>query len=173
LDRDFLARLEELDEPGSNYEAEWSGEWRVVSTAPDHHLVLRSWEGPDKAAGAVAVFSERSTALLCAAVLPLDARPSLFALGRPADPPWELAILVRDTYGEGPAHDLEPIGQARRFSESQLYALHLAGCFARSPRALALLLEAAGPTAVRLVGELLHRHLMTIKSQSLKEHHRA
>ncbi|MGH7320433.1 MAG: hypothetical protein ACRELA_12515 [Candidatus Rokuibacteriota bacterium] len=161
FDPEFLARLEQLDEPGSSSEAEWSGEWRVFSAAPDHHLVVRGWEHPLEGDDPVAVFADRATALLCAAILPLDARPSLFALSRPADPPWELAILVRDTYGEASAREIEPIGQARCFSQSQLYALHLAGCFARSPRALALLLEAAGPTAVRLVGEILHRHLVT------------
>lgn len=43
--------------------------------------------------------------------------------------------------------------------DNQALALHLAGSFARSPHALALVLEAAGPTAIRLVGELLHRRM--------------
>lgn len=74
----FLRWLDEADDPPTNTEAEWAGEWKVVSFAEDRHLVLRGWEDPtqDEALGS---FLDRSVALLCAAVLPIEARPTLFA----------------------------------------------------------------------------------------------
>jgi len=63
---DFLDLLETGEEPPSLSEAEWSGEWKVVSLDPDRHLVLRSWEEPAKDRPA-AVFTERPIALQCAA----------------------------------------------------------------------------------------------------------
>jgi hypothetical protein len=99
-------------------------------------------------------------ALLCAAVLPLEARPSLFLVTRPTAERDEYAVLVRDTYGGASGAGDEPVGQVKELSDHQLFALHLAGCLARSPHSLALLLEAAGPTALRLAGEILHRRLM-------------
>lgn len=80
-------------------------------------------------------------------------------LRRPAAQPGEYAILARDGYGPEPERAAEPVGEVRSFSESQLFALHLAAGLTRSPYALALVLEAAGPTAIRLVGEILHRRL--------------
>ena len=67
---------------------------------------------------------------------------------------------MRDTYDTEARAEGRPIGEVHQpFSENQVLALHLAGCFARSPLALALLLEAAGPTAIRLAGEILYRRL--------------
>ncbi len=153
----FLDWLEMADEPASAAEAEWAGEWKVYSFAEDRHLVLRGWQEASHDA-ALGVFVERSLALLCAAVLPLEARPTLFVVSPPDAEPGELGILVRDTYGHGSA-PAGPVGQVRELSDHQLFALHLAGCLARSPSSLALLLEAAGPTALRLVGEILSRRL--------------
>ncbi|MGH9361074.1 MAG: hypothetical protein ACRD2T_04100 [Thermoanaerobaculia bacterium] len=153
---DFLDRLEKSDEPGSVGEAEWSGDWKVVSLAPDRHLVLRGWQEPANDQPA-AILTERSAALLCAAVLPLEARPRLFIV-RPVRAEGRYDVLVQDSYD--PARPCQPIGEVRDFSEAQALALHLAGCFARSPHALALLLEAAGPTAIQMAGEILHRRLV-------------
>ena len=154
----FLEWLEEHDEPPSAPEAEYAGDWKVFSLAPDRHLVLRGWEDPT-ADPPTAIFADRSVALLCAAVLPLDARPTLFVLRRPEPPPGDYAILARDSYRSESESGAEPVGQVRSFSESQLFALHLAGGLTRSPHSLALVLEAAGPTAMSLVGEILHRRL--------------
>jgi hypothetical protein len=154
---DFLDLLETGEEPPSLSEAEWSGEWKVVSLDRDRHLVLRSWEEPGKDRPA-AVFTERPIALQCAAVLPLEARPRLVLIQTVA-PPANHLVLVRDTYDTEARAEGRPIGEAQAFSENQVLALHLAGCFARSPLALALLLEAAGPTAIRLAGEILYRRL--------------
>jgi hypothetical protein len=156
---DFLEWLEQADEPESNTEAEWAGEWKVVSFAEDRHLVLRGWEDPTQD-HPLGIFQDRSVALLCAAVLPLEARPTLFIVSRPDPPRGGRAVLVRDTYQPGGGIDAEPVGEVRELSEHQLFALHLAACLARSPCSLALLLEAAGPTAIRLVGEILHRRLV-------------
>jgi hypothetical protein len=154
---DFLDLLETAAEPPSMSEAEWGGEWKVVSLAPDQHLVLRSWEEPGKDRPA-AIFTERPIALQCAAVLPLEARPRL-ALIQAVEPPANRLVLLRDTYDTEVPAEGRPVGEVGEFSENQALALHLAGCFARSPLALALLLEAAGPTAIRLVGEILYRRL--------------
>ena len=154
---DFLDLLEASEEPPSLSEAEWSGEWKVVSLDRDRHLVLRSWEDPARDRPA-AIFIERPIALQCAAVLPLEARPRLFLI-QTVEPPANHLILVRDTYLTEAPRDARPIGEVQTFSENQVLALHLAGCFARSPLALALLLEAAGPTAIRLAGEILYRRL--------------
>ncbi|HEX5759949.1 MAG TPA: hypothetical protein VF121_12225 [Thermoanaerobaculia bacterium] len=153
---DFLDRLQQTDDPASAHEAQWTGDWKVVSLADDQHLVLRSWEEAGTARPA-AIFRERQVALLCAAVLPVDARPTLF-LVRPVSAEAGYAVLVRDTYG-AEASESDPVGEVFDLGDNQALALHLAGSFARSPYALALVLEAAGPTAIRLVGELLHRQM--------------
>lgn len=155
--RDFLELLAERDEPASLYEVEWAGEWKVVSPEPARHLVLRSWEDPARDQP-TAILEERPTALLCAAVLPLEARPRLYLL-QPVEPRGRYGVLVRDTYNAEAESESRPIGEVRQFSENQVLALHLAGCFARAPHALALLLEAAGPTAIRLAGDILARRL--------------
>ena len=154
----FLDWLEREDDPPSRPEAEWSGDWKVFSMAPDRHLVLRGWEDPGEDAP-TAIFCERSVALLCAAVLPLEARPTLFVLRRPEAAPGDYAILTRDSYGPEAESAAEPVGEVRSFSDAQLFALHLAAGLTRSPYALALVLEAAGPAAIRLAGEILHRRL--------------
>jgi len=154
---DFLDLLETGEEPPSLSEAEWGGEWKVVSLDPHCHLVLRSWEEPGKDRPA-AIFTERSFALQCAAVLPLEARPRLFLI-QTVEPPANHLVLVRDTYDTEARVEGRPIGEVQPLTEDQVLALHLAGCFARSPLALALLLEAAGPTAIRLAGEILYRRL--------------
>ncbi|HVF61803.1 MAG TPA: hypothetical protein VNJ70_18500 [Thermoanaerobaculia bacterium] len=153
---DFLDLLETGEDPPSMSEAEWGGEWKVVSLDRDRHLVLRSWEEPARDRPA-AIFTERPIALQCAAVLPLEARPRLVLIQTVA--PANHLVLVRDTYDTETRAEGRPIGEVQAFSENQVLALHLAGCFARSPLALALLLEAAGPTAIRLVGEILYRRL--------------
>lgn len=154
----FLDGLRAAEDPPSAAEAEWAGDWKVVSLAEDRHLVLRDWQEPGRDA-ALGVFVERPAALLCAAVLPLEARPALFVVTRPVGDTGEYGILVRDTYAPSPAASEGPIGEVKELSEHQLFALHLAACLARSPHSLALLLEAAGPTAMRLVGEILARRL--------------
>ena len=154
---DFLDLLETAAEPPSLSEAEWGGEWKVVSLDSDQHLVLRSWEEPGRDRPA-AIFTERPIALQCAAVLPLEARPRLVLI-QTVEPAASHLVLVRDTYDTEARAEGRPLGELQEFNENQVLALHLAGCFARSPLALALLLEAAGPTAIRLVGEILYRRL--------------
>ncbi len=148
--------------PTTSAEALLSGslaveEVRTSDSAPPAWAVVRRSEPVAEGGRAVALYRYRSEALLAAAVLPAVARESPYHL---ADKPKRLgyALHVHRRHvghlarlGEGPA------AAARRSTLTS--HLHLARYLVANPEALALLLEAAGPEALPVLGRALARRV--------------
>ena len=150
FDQSFLNELDRFDEPVGSAEAETAGPWRVERL---NRPGLESWGVFHAALGAargghpVARFDRRELALLAAAVLPSTGRDSLLRLD-PDDTPAGFALY-------GPNGEVE--GHLRHFDQPLEEALHVAAYLTRSPASLALLLEAAGSSALRDAGRLLRQ----------------
>jgi hypothetical protein len=144
----FLERVGELDEPPTGPEAEVAGPTFIEEIPGAGHGVYRSGEGHARGFRPIAVFRERSHALLAAAALPGTGRDAAFRLG--TEP--ELAgYPVRDITGKTAGH-------LHLFDERLNDALHVLDSVLRSPEALANVLEAAGSLALERAGVILdHR----------------
>jgi hypothetical protein len=144
----FLERIGELDEPSSGPEADVAGDWHVEEIPGAGFGVYRIGEGRARSFRPVAVFHERSHALLAAAALPCTGRDAAFRLGTEV----ELAgYPVRDIAGKLAGH-------LHLFDENLTAALHVLESLLRSPASLANLLEAAGSLALERAGVILdHR----------------
>ncbi len=150
FDESFLTDLDRADEPVGAAEAETAGPWRIEELS---HRGVQRWGVFQSAAGSrrggypVALFGRRELALLAAAVLPATGRDSILRL-EPDESSEGFAL-------RGPNGDVE--GHLRHFDQPLEEALHVAAYLTRSPASLALLLEAAGSTALRDAGSLLRR----------------
>ncbi len=153
---EFLEQLRDSPEPLTAAEADLAGPWRVeaVPGQPGGFAVLREWESLEKGDLPEAVFVDKETALLCAALLPLIDRESLFHLGEEADSgsPGGAGYPVSAVYGEqGP----RVCGWLRHFQLQIVAALHLLEGLVRLPRSLAEVNRAAGGGALEQVGRYL------------------
>jgi hypothetical protein len=145
---DFLERIGVLDEPSTGPDADVAGDWHVEEIPGAGFGVYRVGEGRARSFRPVAVFRERSHALLAAAALPGTGRDAAFRLGSEA----ELAgYPVLDIGGKLAGH-------LHLFDENLTAALHVLESLLRSPASLANLLEAAGSLALERAGVILdHR----------------
>ena len=141
---EFLARLDQQDEPLTAAQADVAGPWIVVPIPSPGWAVLR--RGESLAAGDVprAVFVHRERALLAAAVLPGTGFDRLFRLQHERSP--EGYAIVSGS---------EIIGHLEQYNPEMLAAMHTAEVFARVPESLAQLLEASGTVALASAGRLL------------------
>ena len=142
----FLHRIGQRDEPPSAGEADVAGPWRILEMPGKRFGVFRLGESPERGHRPTAVFGERWLALLAAAVLPGTGRDAAFRLHKDAGPG---GFAVETGNGGG------PVGTLALFDERLIEALHVAERLARSPEALANVLEAAGPLALERAGTLL------------------
>ncbi|HEY8020304.1 MAG TPA: hypothetical protein VIH93_04355 [Thermoanaerobaculia bacterium] len=153
---DYLAHLRERDEVLTAAEAEYAGPWRCApargATLPGGVAVLREWEDPERDAPEGILWHEE-TARLLAIALPITEREPLFHLDDRETPE---GFAVTAVFGE---QGSQGAGWLRRYEPRLAEALHLLEGVVRSPRALADLLEAAGPIAVEQVGKILARRL--------------
>jgi hypothetical protein len=153
---DYLAQLRERDEVLTAAEAEYAGPWRcapALGTAqPGGVAVLREWESAERDLPEAVLWPEE-TARLLAIALPIAEREPLFHLGDGETPD---GFPLTAVFGEQGA---QGAGWLRRYEPRLAEALHLLEGVVRSPRALADLLEAAGPVAVEQVGKILARRL--------------
>ena len=142
----FLRRIAERDEPPMAGEADVAGPWHVEEVPAEGWFGLyRLGESRARGYEPVAVFRDRSLALLAAAVLPGTGRDAAFR-------------LHHDSGAEGfavAAGNGEVVGHTALFDENLIAALHVAESLTRSPEALANLLEAAGPLALERAGAIL------------------
>src|SRR3954447_6154480 len=138
---EFLARLDQQDEPLTAAQADVAGPWIVVPIPSPGWAVLR--RGESLAAGDIprAVFRERERALLAAAVLPGTGFDRLFRLQQERSP--EGYALVAGG---------EVVGRLQQYNPELLAAMHTAEVFARVPETLARLLEASGAVALASAG---------------------
>ena len=149
----YLARLREQEEVSTAAEAEMAGPWKEVPLRgkPGATAVLREWEDLEAGDRPVAVWWHAETAKLWSILLSVIEREPLFHL-RDEETPDGYPVVAM--YGEqGP----QVAGWLDRYEPRWVEALHLLEAIVRSPRALAALLEAAGPGAEEQVGRIRAR----------------
>jgi hypothetical protein len=139
----YLAAVQELDDPATAHEADTSGPLALVEEEGQTAL-YRGWESSAQGDTPLAVFRRRETALLFQAIWPAVGRNTLYRL---ADLPA--------TGGYGLEEDGQRVGSLRDFDPGAVLGGHFAAYLARTPLSLALLVEAAGPTAQKHVGRIL------------------
>ena len=152
----FLAAIREREEVLTAAEAEFSGPWRCepVKGRPGAVAVLREWESAEGRDLPEAVMWHSETALLLATILPAMGREPLFHLSEESGAE---GFAVRAVYGE---QGSEVVGWLRRYEPEVVAALHLAEYLARTPAAMAAVLEASGWGAIEQVGTILARRMM-------------
>ena len=138
-----LAAVQELDDPPTAHEADTSGPLELVEEEGQTAL-YRAWESGAQGDAPLAVFRRRETALLFQAIWPAVGRNTLYRL---ADLPA--------AGGYGLEEDGQRVGSLRDFDPGAVLGGHFAAYLARTPLSLALLVEAAGPTAQKHVGRIL------------------
>ena len=145
---EFLDHFAEHDEPATSLEASTSGPWRVVALDRGRWGVVQDGDAVPHA-----VLKDRELALLAAAMLPATGRDVRLILADEADAQaFPVSALGRDAKPE-------TVGWLATFDPETLACLHSGLHLALSPSSLALLLEAAGPTALRRAGAILAERL--------------
>ncbi|HEX9736275.1 MAG TPA: hypothetical protein VGG06_30295 [Thermoanaerobaculia bacterium] len=145
FDPDYLRRLDQHDDPVTAGEAVTGGFWRVVPHGDERYGLYRLWERPEDGDEPFATLTDRNTALLAAAFLPLVDRTRSFSV----DPDDDAGPVL---YRDGRA-----VGRMRHGNPEMTEALNLADGLARSPASIASFLEAAGAAALELAGKILVR----------------
>ena len=141
---EFLDHFAEQDEPVTGLEASTSGPWRVVSLSRGRWGVIQEGEVAPHA-----VFKDRELALLAAAILPATGRDVRLVLSNEGDAQgFPVSAL-----GSGTRPEI--VGWLATFDPEMMVCLHCGLYLALSPASLALLLEAAGSTALRRAGVIL------------------
>ncbi len=136
---DYLALLNERDEPLTAAEADYAGPWSVEARLQGGHAVLRPAEDVPYAA-----FDSVEIAQLAAAVLPGTGRDKRYRLGKDENPGRGFPV-----YRSG-----ELVGHLRLFDEELVAALNVLDALLSSPYDFAWLLEAAGGLALQHVGRI-------------------
>lgn len=149
----FLRRFRQEDEPASAAEADVAGPWRVepasTSDGREAFALWRLGERPQWGDSPAALFLDRSTALLAAAIRPFVGREAFYVLGKER---WNGGFpLLRQG---------EAVGWIDLFDEDWAFGVNVLERFIRSPEAIAQLLEAAGPLALERAGRLLRRRVV-------------
>ena len=146
---EYLAAMRERDEPSTAHEAETSGPFTLVEQ--NGMLALfHAWESPERGDLPLAVFHHRETALLFQAIWPAAGRSRLFRLRQ-----------APDIHGYGLEQEGQLVGSLLNFNPDIVSGGHFVSHLARTPLNLAMLVEAAGPTAQRHLGRLLADRLRT------------
>jgi len=143
-----LRRLSDYDEPPTAAEAELSGPWRVERLG---HAFGVFQCGDDAGDPPLGRFAARHLALLAAAALPGLGRASAFRVHPEAG-----------EFGYPVLREGVEVGAVRIFLADLAPALDALETLLRSPAALAVLLEAAGPTALERAGRVLGQRLVAM-----------
>lgn len=148
LSLEFLTLLDHLDDeaPGLN-EATWGGEWEPRFLGAGQWGVFRAWEEAGRHEPAV-TFASFERALLAAAVLPGIGRSDFFHLKPEALSGGGFPLIAM----EGGARE---VGVFSTFHPELLFALLTVEMLARSPRSMAMVLQASGSDAIKLSGAVL------------------
>jgi hypothetical protein len=146
---EFLDRLADHDEAATSRKASTAGPWRAVALGPDRWGVL---QGGD--AEPYGVFRARELALLAAAMIPAAGRePRLVVFGEAAAEGFPVGAL------HAAEERVEIQGWLSVFDEDAADCINNGLHLVASPASLALVLEAAGPTALRRAGAILAERL--------------
>lgn len=141
----FLEALRNRDEPSYAEEAELEGPW--IIREKEQFEIYRSWERAELGHEPEARVQVAEVALILTAALPALGRERLF---KTRDGEAGRQVLLME--------DME-VGDLRVFNSDLLTGAHFLACVARSPRALAALVQAAGPLTMEMVGQILHLKL--------------
>ena len=136
---DYLALLNERDEPLTAAEADYAGPWTVEARRQGGHGVKRTAEEVP-----YAVFDSVEIAQVAAAALPGTGREKRYRLGKEEEPGRGFPV-----YRAG-----EVVGHVRLFDEELVSALNVLDAILSSPYDFAWLLEAAGGLALQHVGRI-------------------
>ncbi|HEX9732948.1 MAG TPA: hypothetical protein VGG06_13300 [Thermoanaerobaculia bacterium] len=149
FDPDYLRQLDQHDDPVTAGEAVTGGFWRVVPLGDERYGLFRMWERPEDGDEPFGTLTDRDTALLAAAFLPLVDRARSFSVDSEDAAPGGVVL-----YRDGRA-----VGRIRHGNPELTEALNLADGLARSPASIASFLEAAGAAALELAGKILVRRI--------------
>jgi hypothetical protein len=136
---DYLALLNERDEPLTAAEADYAGPWSVEARPQGGHAVLRPAEEVP-----YGIFEAVEIAQIAAAVLPGSGREKRYRLGKDEDSGRGFPV-----YRSG-----EVVGHVRLFDEELVAGLNVLDALLSSPYDFAWLLEAAGGLALQQVGRI-------------------
>ena len=136
---DYLALLNERDEPLTAAEADYAGPWTVEARTEGGHGVKRAAEEVP-----YAVFDAVEVAQVAAAVLPGTGRERRYSLGRDEEPGRGYPVFRSG----------EVVGHVRLFDEELVSALNVLDALLSSPYDLAWILDAAGGLALQHVGRI-------------------
>lgn len=136
---DYLALLNERDEPITATEADYAGPWSIEDLPQGGHTVRRA--GGDRP---YAAFSRLELAQVAASVLPGTGRERRYKLGRDEEPGRGYPITRSG----------ETVGYVALFDEDLVAALNVVDALLSSPHDFAWLLEAAGGLALQHVGRI-------------------
>lgn len=142
--QEYLALLEERDEPMTAAEADYAGPWHVQDYARGGHAVLRSGEAVGPGIDPYALFGPLEVAQLAAAVLPGTGREKRYRIGTDEDAGQGYPVFRAG----------ELVGHVRLFDEELITALNVLDALLASPYDFAWLLEAAGGLALHHVGRI-------------------
>jgi hypothetical protein len=143
---EFIARLEERDEPLTAAQADAAGPWILEELPSPGWAVFRRGESLAAGDRPVAVFRQRERTLLAAAVLPGTGFERLFRLA-PERGPEGYAVLSNG----------EVVGHLEHYDPDLLAALHTAEALLRLPENLARFLLASGAVTLKRTDRLLAR----------------
>jgi hypothetical protein len=141
----YLQILRDQDDVEGALEATSAGPFKLVEVEGGLGL-FRLWESPEAGFRPLAVFADRATALRFMVVWSVIGRERTYRASQERGPlgvPVESAGTV--------------VGYLNAFNDELLFAAHVVDCILKSPAALAALLEAAGPLAQEIAGQILAR----------------
>lgn len=141
---EYLALLNERDEPITAPEADYAGPWNVADRVQGGHAVLRVGEDLGRGDEPYAVFDRLEIAQIAAAALPASGRERRYRLGKEEEPGMGYPVFRAG----------ELVGHIRLFDEDLVTALNLLDALLASPYDFAWLLEAAGGLALQHVGRI-------------------
>jgi hypothetical protein len=153
----FLARLNERDEPPTAGDADVAGPWRIepiTQAAGEGFGLFRIGESLARGFSPLAVVPSRWLALVFAAVLPGTGRDPWIRIEKNADEDGAYPLVLPGSDGR------EVVGRLRVFDERLVDAVNVAVHLLQAPESLAWLLEAAGGVALERCGAILDEQTM-------------
>jgi hypothetical protein len=150
----FLARLNERDEPPTASDADVAGPWRIEAISGEGFGLFRIGESLARGFSPLVVVPSRWLALVLAAVLPGTGRDPLVRIEKQADEDGGYPLVLPGLDGR------EVVGRLRVFDEDLVSAVNVAIHLLQAPESLAWLLEAAGGVALERCGAILDERTM-------------
>ena len=150
----FLARLNERDEPPTAGDADVAGPWRIEAIPGEGFGLFRIGESLARGFSPLAVVPSRWLALVLAAVLPGTGRDPLIRIEKKADEDGGYPLVLPGSDGQ------KVVGRLRVFDERLIDAVNVAVYLLQAPESLAWLLEAAGGVALERCGAILDERVV-------------